>query len=600
MDPININLIGSHINNTKKRQISFGSNSHNSDTFESKRNKPVKSSLTNIINILHSMFNRITETPEENTPEEDNTTTSPDTYNYTFEDDKPTAETLPDTEMARFLESDDYDEMVQKALLGKYKQELSEIVSKNNLSFDIKREIAQSGLTEEEFLDAIKKLSKSTFKAALNNPELYINYTQDASYQSFIIDSNLEGKKFPDKQAEARAYMIYFFQKNIAKFAKALQFVDTDTLNQMMDKRTTSFTVMLNSINKLTPENGKILKELISRTKEGDARQKIKLCQLVSIFQSNNFDMTLLKGLIDNLGENEVINTSALNDMFKNALLQKAGIASEIEKTNTNFNEEYIHLLFSDMPALNNGNPSWSDDYDNFLKAAVSGEFETYITDKTNKYGIANKNTQEQFEKYGLNYKQWFHPDFKEKNFDFKGKNMKIKMWERNPQEDIFIGNKTRCCTAITTGSNSAAMPIYMMNTAFNYIEVYDDKNNVKGMARIYMSDVEGKPSVVIDSIELTDIRQMDNDDKMIFANNIFQYAKEFGETITGKSSDVYYVETDSKLPVHKMNNSRLIQNQFIGDISCEKIYSNRDAGSKWADIRTKVHTRLYKPNFSA
>jgi len=594
MDPININLTGININNSRKRQISFGSTLHSSDTFESKKNKPVKSPLTNIINILHSIFNRTSQKPEDNRSVENNTTSHD---NYTFDDVKQPEENLPDTEMTRFLESDDYNAMVQKASSGKYNQELYEIVSKKNLSFDIKKEIAQSGLTEEQFLDAIKKLAKSTFKAALNNPELYINYTQDALYQSFIIDSSLEGKKFADKQAEAREYITYFFQKNIAKFAKALQFVDTDTLNQMMDKRTTSFSLMLNSLNKLTPENGKILKELINHTKEGDARQKIKLCQLVSIFQSNNFDMTLLKGLIENLGENEAINTSALNDLFKNALLQKAGIASETEKTNTNFNEEYIHLLFSDMPALNNGNPSWSDDFTNFLNAAVSGEFEEYITDKTNKYGIANKNTQEQFEQCGLNYKQWLHPDFEEKSFDFKGKNMRIKMWARNPQEDIFIGNKTRCCTAITTGSNSAAMPIYMMNTAFNYIEVYDDKNNVKGMARIYMANVEGKPTVVIDSIELTDIRQMNNEDKMIFANNIFQYAKEFGQTITKESIGVYYVETDSKLPVHEK--SQLIQNQFIGDISCEKVYSNRDAGSKWADIREKVHTSLYKPQFS-
>lgn len=268
MEPINLNLTSNHINSSRKSRISFGSNSHNSDTFESKRNKPAKSPLQNILNILHSIFNPPAKAPENNSAA-DNNTAEQNNFDNAIDDTEIKEENLPETEMARFLESDDYDEIIQKASSGKYQKELSEMISKNNLNFDIKKEIAQSGLTEEEFLDAIKKLAKSTFKAALNNPELYINYTQDALYQSFMVDSALAGKKFADKQAEAREYMIYFFQKNIAKMAKALQFVDTDTLNQMMDKRTTGFSVMLSSLNKLTPENGKILKELISRTKEG-------------------------------------------------------------------------------------------------------------------------------------------------------------------------------------------------------------------------------------------------------------------------------------------------------------------------------------------
>lgn len=621
-------------NNKQRSTVSFGSNSLNNDTFESQNKKPKKTFFANIANILHTLFGNGTEelqrTPiqDEGTPLQPQVvpiqpqvvpiqpqvievidphdimteTTAPapnfDAFNFNIPEEE---KVLPDTEMAKFLQSSDYETKIQKASTGKYQKELMEMLSFDNLDFNTKKAIANSGLSEEEFLNAVKKLSKSTLKAALNNPELYINYTQDVLYQRFVIDSLSEGKEFPDKKTEAGAYMAHFLQKNIAKVAKALQYIDTDTLNQMMDKRSTGFLIMLNSLDELTPENGKILKELISHTKEGNAKQKIKLCQLVSIFQSNDFDINMLKDLSKNLKEGETIDTSSLNDMFKKALIKKAGLECETEKTNTDFNEEYIHLLFSEAPVLDSGHRAWSDDFENFLKAAVSGEFEEYITDETNKYGKANKNTEEKFKQYGLDYKKWFHPNFKENNFTLNGKNMSVKMWDRNPQEDIFIGNKTRCCTAITTGSNSAAMPVFMMNTAFNYIEVTDNKNDVKGMARIYMSDVEGEPSVIIDSIELSDIKQMSDDDKTIFANNIFQYAKEFGETIAQKPVNVYYITQDLHLPIDKeLDKQDMKQNEFIGDISSEKVYSNRNSGSRWDDLREKVYTNLYMYSDSA
>jgi len=577
-------------NNRGTRQSAFTCGSLEADCFESKNKKIKPSFLSRVLTSVENFFNNSTEqsaqNPIDNTIETAERITEEPNNCASSNTEVKTASSAAD-----FIESPDYDAKIKKASQGKYSNYLIKILSKENLPEDTIKKLKESNLTEEEFLNAVKTLSKSTLKAALNNPRQYINYTQDNAYKIFIANSIYDGQKFKNKDEEAKEYMLSFFKDNIIELVQALQYVDTDTLNQMMDKRSTSFKVQLLSLNKINKENGELLKELISHTKQGDAAQKIKLCQLVEIFQSNGFDMDILR----NLKSKGEIDSTALNEMFRSAILKKTGVESQNTDAKTNFNEEYFHLLFSDIPCMNNGNRAWGDDFENLLREAVKGNFENYILDETNKYGKANSNTQKMFIEKGLNYNKWLHPNIEEKSFDYNGKKMNLSLWKRNPFEDIFLGNKTRCCTAITTGSNSAAMPLFLLNTAFNVIEMTDEKGNVKGMARVYMSDIEGKPSLLIDSIELTDIKELSNEDKKYIAENIFGYAKQFAETITNRETEVYYIENDSKLPLDDQSKKAMLENIFIGDVSTDKIYSNKEAGSKWYDIRSRAHNWLYK-----
>ena len=77
-------------------------------------------------------------------------------------------------------------------------------------------------------------------------------------------------------------------------------------------------------------------------------------------------------------------------------------------------------------------------------------------------------------------------------------------MWDRVPQKDIFQGNYSTCCIAMG-GSNGSAMPHYIMDTAYNMIELVDNNSGrTVGNALCYFVKGEnGKLAFIIDNVEI-------------------------------------------------------------------------------------------------
>ena len=564
--------------------------------------------------------------------------------------------------MRDLLNSDNYMAKLNKATQGKYQKELNLILDPASMPFKTRKALLESGLTEDEFFESIKKLSTSTYKLAMGTPNQYLSDI-DIKYTTKV---NGKYPQLPDEVLKQQQKQINdFFAEHMAELTRALKYIDADTLNQMMDKRTAKFAESLTNLNNLKDENFKLLSDLTQkckapytnaekqaliakRAKSGKplndaqiktlneqttrnltAREKIQLCQIVEIYQKVGIDKSSLSKMITD-GE---VDLNYAKQSIQKEILKAAGIKEEdiskISIDKLKFNEEYSYLALQKAEnilegeegeqvkeALRNGiqeirnmdkdlldavikqseelmnskefaltataelrtlnekmldiykNPdkysddeiyeimldsvrvaigmhSESDQLNVVIRESVLGDFSKFITDESNIYGQANAKTATAFAMNGINYEQWLKPDIEDVKLMVNDQEMTIKMWDRNPQEDLFMGNKTSCCTAIGTGGNAAATPVYLLNTSYNVVELFDETGDVVGMSRIFMANVDGKPSIIMDNIELnTNYKdtKASNEVKTKIRNGFFEYMNKYAEHITSDpNSQVYF-----------------------------------------------------------
>lgn len=488
------------------------------------------------------------------------------------------------------INQDEFLKKFKRSIQGKYEKELISILKSEENLEDIEDLIKNKNLSQDEFLKCVKELSTSTLKAVLNNPSQYINFTQDPALKEFKVRAFYNQTGNTDKD-----YMIDFFNKNAGRMIYVLNCTDADTLNQILDKRTTTSRMILKSVFDLTEENGKNLKYLTSFVQKGNAKEKIKLCHLIDIIQTRGLNSDLLNDVVkDGKVDNERIN-KILKD-----ILTKDINAELYDKNNPDFkfNNEFGYLLFKNKPLMAKGavhNREYVQGFREIIESVLNDNFDELLNDDKTPWGIANQNTEKLFKNNEFNYHKWLKTDISDKEFKFEGKKYKIRQWKRNPAEDLFIGNKTKCCTAIGTGSNSSAIPTFLLNTSFNYAEILDEKGDDAAMARIYMAEVNEEPAIVIDAIEFSDIKQMSDDMQKIMLDELSAYIKEFAKNVANKDIPVYLVYQDATFKIDDYFESDHFRMQFIGDVSVDKIYSNMWSAQRWDDIRDKTYVVLSK-----
>ncbi len=164
-----------------------------------------------------------------------------------------------------------------------------------------------------------------------------------------------------------------------------------------------------------------------------------------------------------------------------------------------------------------------------------------------------NAKNREAFERAGIDYDRWIEPmvipitkQFKHIQNPDKTKTFKVEAWRRNPQESLFDGNYTTCCTGIDKDQGDS-FPIYMTNTATTTLEVRTmDKNKVLAMSRLLLAKIDGKPALVVENIEVNNKmakHYLYNDEaKQEFREMIFDYARKFAQDIN---------KNDEELPVY-------------------------------------------------
>lgn len=219
------------------------------------------------------------------------------------------------------------------------------------------------------------------------------------------------------------------------------------------------------------------------------------------------------------------------------------------------------------------------DEMDDIIKYSTTKDFIEFINDTSNEYGEINQKTKEIFKTNGINYKKWLTGANIEEKINVDNKKCTIKLWDRNPQEDLFIGNKTTCCTRIGE-ANSTATVAALLNTSFNIVELYDDKGDAVGMSRIFMANVNEKPAIIMDNFELnnTFIKRMSEEDMEKIRNGFFNYLHKFSKEITGdKATKIYMTGNAVDAKTSDLLDVTLTPD-FIGETTQNHFYINSSA----------------------
>ena len=157
------------------------------------------------------------------------------------------------------------------------------------------------------------------------------------------------------------------------------------------------------------------------------------------------------------------------------------------------------------------------------------------------------------FEANKLDYDKWLNPEIQSdpKPFINKPKNKPkefiVTNWNRIPQESLFDGNYTTCCTGIDKDHGDSFLH-YLTNTATTTLEVRTaDKKKVVAMSRLLVAKINGKLSLVVENIEVNNKMAKhylyDDKTKQKFREMIFDYARKFAKKInkTGEEMPVYF-----------------------------------------------------------
>ena len=154
--------------------------------------------------------------------------------------------------------------------------------------------------------------------------------------------------------------------------------------------------------------------------------------------------------------------------------------------------------------------------------------------------------------------------------------NLTIKNWDRIPQHDLFQGNYSTCCLSMGKGTNSKAMPDYLLNTAFNMIELKDNETgDTIGNALCYWVNTakDNTPVLVIDNVEINNFYKPSESIGIKLRDAIIQYAKNLAlYTSNGKYDKVVLGKSFNDIPTNDLV-AKTNRVSFIGDISCSDIY---------------------------
>ncbi|MBR1425099.1 hypothetical protein IJ579_06010, partial [bacterium] len=149
-----------------------------------------------------------------------------------------------------------------------------------------------------------------------------------------------------------------------------------------------------------------------------------------------------------------------------------------------------------------------------------------------------------------------------------------IKMWDRNPQKDLFQGNYSTCCIGMG-GGNGWAMPHYIMNTSFNMIELVDNlTGKTIGNALCYFVEgPDGRPALIIDNIEINNSWRPSDDVGIELRDYITEYAANIAREVTGNDETPIYMSSHyNDVPCEDLPGSRQ-EISFAGDMDCDDIY---------------------------
>ena len=145
--------------------------------------------------------------------------------------------------------------------------------------------------------------------------------------------------------------------------------------------------------------------------------------------------------------------------------------------------------------------------------------------------------------------------------------NLTIKMWDRDPFKDIFQGNYSTCCIGMGR-RNGDMMPVYLLNTSFNMIELVDNNTgNTIGNALCYFAETDNEPVFIIDNVEMNNNFKPSDEVGDKIRDAITEYSKNLlREVCPNRNIKIYMGNNRNDIPTPKEPPEKRVI-KFIGDI---------------------------------
>ena len=169
------------------------------------------------------------------------------------------------------------------------------------------------------------------------------------------------------------------------------------------------------------------------------------------------------------------------------------------------------------------------------------------------------------------NIKSIFSP--KEKTNDLEGRYMSTRVWDRNPDIDLYQGNYSPCCISIETGCGSSpyesAIADYLTDLAIQIVNIVDKEKQIPVCACwlwLGKDNKEGKPALVIDNIEAN--TDYSNKYQEQFKEQITKYIKDYANSIGIKKIVIGMYHNDVNLAVKEHDNKYIkigLNNRYDG-----------------------------------
>ena len=158
-----------------------------------------------------------------------------------------------------------------------------------------------------------------------------------------------------------------------------------------------------------------------------------------------------------------------------------------------------------------------------------------------------------------------------------------------NVEHALFLGNHSGCCTAVGFGNNQWTAPNYVMCKMISAIEVLDGKEPI-GNTMCYIAEIDGKPSLILDNIELQAKYQYNDE----IRDMLIEYAKKMTAEIGKPDMPIYAGPNRHKVD---FDNFELINKDFriIGSTGNGSIYLDFDAEEHEIDGTEIFNSELYK-----
>ena len=333
-------------------------------------------------------------------------------------------------------------------------------------------------------------------------------------------------------------------------------------------------------INSLTVKNRKMLEKSLNNWED-------KL-DLIYIFQElQNGSQSLLRRVLDTMKSNDKHSKRKLDKILNKYVLTDS--EGKICKKINFIGNKYLKSIFS----------SSADFWNDFLlivKSFNHSRLEKSI-DIFNEMPM-NKDTQKQFRKLGIDYKKWVrvnpHSNI-QKTLMIGDKNAKPinitiqKADMNNVEHSLFLGNHSGCCAAVGTGCNDWTAPAYVVSKMISAIEVKAGDDFV-GNTMCYLAEIDGKPALILDNIELKAKYQYNND----IRDMIFSYARKLTEEIGKPDMKIYSSPNRHKVD---MSEFPLEDKEFriIGNTGDWELYLDFDIDSHQIDGSEVFESMLFK-----